>query len=415
MTACKSRDDAGSSADASTAKSSAAPRSSASASPSTDASTDAGALVDASSDVRRMSSSATTTILAADASSNSCKLLRPPIMQPYGGPAFLRFVGAGSASMAELVFNESSRPRFSGTPLAQRRSFVDVPMPPKSTLPGCVALSQYVYCPDANGAIHRTDGGGENDTVVATGRAGTPLSVAPITPDHVLLAYIREANTSEGQVRMAEIKLDDGPPVHLSEDGSGATYVELMARGDSAIALTLDGRTAMTPAHVRIVRVEGGKVSLSRDAVVFVGGPAERNTRGRIALNAEGNAYVVVTTAHPADGFGMATVRLSHPPTEDEPAVWSMYPGAVDPAPLAVTHGISPIRVARARPSTAEPRSSLLLEVGELSPAGEFQLKCILAEAAYIKDLEMEIDRDGAMWLFWRDTRGSHLERRSLP
>ena len=361
-----------------------------------------------------MSSSVVTTILASDASASSCKLLRPPIMQPYGGPAALRVVGAGQAWMAELVFNEASRPRFSGIPFTQRRSFVDVPMPPKTTLPGCAVLSDFVFCPDESGAIHRTEGG-EKDTVVAQGRAGTPLSAGRIAPDHVLLAYIRDEVSSEGRVRVAEVKLDDGPPVRLSEEGSGATYVEIVSRGESAIALTLDGRTAMTPAHVRVVRALDGKPSLSRDAVVFVGGPAERNTRGRVAISAEGATFVVVPVAHSVDGFGMAVVRLSDPPTEDEPVVWSMYPSGIDPAPLAVTRGISPIRIARVRPSSPEPGVSLLLEVGDLSPAGDFQAKCILAEAAYIKDVELDVDREGTMWLFWRDTRGSHLERRALP
>jgi hypothetical protein len=336
-------------------------------------------------------------------------------MQPYGGPAALRFVGTGQARMAELIFNEASRPRFSGIPFTQRRSFVDVPIPPKTSLPGCVALSDFVYCPDASGAIHRTDGGGENDTVVARARAGTPLSVAKIAPDHVLLAYIRDETTTEGQVRVAEMKLDDGPPVRLSDDGSGATYVELVSRGESALAFTLDGRTAMTPAHVRVVRIVDGKASLSRDAVVFVGGPAERYTRGRVALSADGAAFVVVASAHSLEGFGMAVVRLSDPPTEDEPVVWSMYPNGIDPAPIAVTRGVSPIRLARVRPSAPEPGASLLLEVGELSAAGDFHARCVLAEAAYIKDVELDVDREGTMWLFWRDTRGSHLERRALP
>ena len=388
--------------------SSAAPRGSA---PSMDASLP----TDAAPDAQKMSKSSATTILAADASASSCKLLRPPMMQPYAGAAALRFVGAGQAWMAELVFNEASRPRFSGIPFTQRRAFVDVPMPPKTSLPGCVALSEFVFCPDASGAVHRTEGGGEKDTVVARTRAGTPLSAAKIAPDHVLLAYIRDETTTEGVVRVAEAKLDDGPPVRLSEEGSGATYVEVASRGESALALTLDGRTAMTPAHVRVVRAVDGKPSLSRDAVVFVGGPAERYTRGRIALSAEGAVFLVAALAHSVDGFGMAVVRLSDPPTEDEPVVWSMYPNGLDPAPIAVTRGLSPIRLARVRPSASEPDASRLLEVGELSPAGEFQVKCILAEAAYIKDVELDVDREGTMWLFWRDTRGSHLERRALP
>jgi hypothetical protein len=31
---------------------------------------------------------------------------------------------------------------------------------------------------------------------------------------------------------------------------------------------------------------------------------------------------------------------------------------------------------------------------------GEFQVKCTLAEAAYVKDVQLKIDREGAMWLF---------------
>ena len=375
---------------------------------------DASVPADGPPDVQRMSKSTATTILAPDASSSSCKLLRPPIMQPYGGPAALRFVGAGQALMTELIFNEASRPRFSGIPFTQRRSFVDVPMPPKTSLPACAVLSDFVFCPDANGEIHRTEGG-EKDTVVARGRAGMPLSVTKIAPNHVLLAYIRDEVTSEGKIRVAEAKLDDGAPVRLSEEGSGATYVEVVARGESALALTLDGRTAMTPAHVRVLRVLDGKAALARDAVVFVGGPAERNARGRIALSSDGAAFLVAALAHPVEGFGMAVVRLSDPPTEDEPAIWSMYPNGLDPAPLAVTRGLSPIRVARVRPSAPELGASVLLEVGELLPAGEFNAKCILAEAAYIKDVELDVDREGTMWLFWRDTRGSHLERRALP
>ena len=92
-----------------------------------------------------------------------------------------------------------------------------------------------------------------------------------------------------------------------------------------------------------------------------------------------------------------------------------MYPNGIDPAPFAVTRSVSPIRIARVRPSAPEPHASLLLEVGQLSAEGAFHPKCILAEAAYIKDVELDVDREGTMWLFWRDTRGSHLERRALP
>jgi hypothetical protein len=181
------------------------------------------------------------------------------------------------------------------------------------------------------------------------------------------------------------------------------------------IALTFDARIAMTPTHARIVRVEGGKLALGRDAVVFVGGPAEKHTSGTLALDKDGGAFALVAVNTGNEAFGMATIRLSRPPTEDEPVVWSLYPNGIDPAALTASRGISPIRVARVRPSSSEPEASHVLEVGALDGSGQFVPKCILSEAAYIKDVELAIDRQGAMWIFWRDTRGSHFERRALP
>ena len=71
--------------------------------------------------------------------------------------------------------------------------------------------------------------------------------------------------------------------------------------------------------------------------------------------------------------------------------------------------------VARVRPRTSEPKSSRVLELGELSREGAFAPRCVLDEAPFIKDIEVEQDRQGALWVFYRDPRGSVLERRGLP
>jgi hypothetical protein len=376
---------------------------------------DAEAPRDAGADARRMSNATSTTILAADAGAGACKLLRPALMQTFGGPATIRFVHVAGTEIAELVFNEGGQPRFSDAPPVDAGALRDVPMPPKTTLPGCATANDVVYCPDANGAIHRTRGSGEGDTVVAQSRPGTPIAAATLGEQNVVLGYLREGTTSEGAVREAMLTLNDGPPVRLSEDGAGATAIELVERDYEIFALTFDARIAMTPTHARIVRVEGGKLVLGRDAVIFVGGPAERHTTGTLAFDKDGGAFALVAVNNAAEAFGMAAVRVSRPPTEDERVVWSLYPNGLDPAALAATHGVSPIRVARVRPSSNEPEASQVLEVGTLEADAQFVPKCILSEAAYIKDVKLAIDRQGAMWLFWRDTRGSHFERRALP
>jgi hypothetical protein len=327
--------------------------------------------------------------------------------------------------VAELVFNDSGHPLLSDAPLRTRiRLPASVPMPPKTSLPGCTGAGGMVFCPDSSGAIHRMGrppaahgmiDDPDSDAVVAQSRAGTSIAAAPIGGNHVVLAYQQEAATTEGMVREARAMLDDAAPVPLSEEGSGATFVDLAARGDEVVALTIDARVAMSPAHARILRVRDGKLEVGKDAVIFVGGPAERHTQGTLALDAEGTAYALIAVAESAQRFGMATVRISDPPQDDERVVWSFYPSGVDPAPIAASRGVSPIRVARVRPSGPDADASNLLEIGELDASGEFQGKCVVAEAAYVKDVALAIDGKAGVWLFWRDTRGSHLERRALP
>jgi hypothetical protein len=350
----------------------------------------------------------------ADAGAAACKLLRPPMMQSYGGPAAIRLIQSKNIDLAQLIFNEDGRPRFSDIP-RQPIALTTAVMPPKSALPGCALARDVAFCADGVGAIRRTVGAVENDTVVAQSRPGTPLAAAPIGEDRVVLAFLQEETTSEGLVRQARVMLDGGKTFQLSEEGSGATSVQLVARGEEVLALTIDGRVAMTPAHVRVLRLAGDTLKFGRDAVIFVGGAAERHNAGVLAFDKEGVGFALIPVSESSDAFGMAAVRLSQPPTEDEPVAWSRYPNGLDPAPIAASHGLSPIRVALVRPLDALPDSPRVLEVGELDGSSKFASRCILSEAEYIKDVTFEIDRQGAMWIFWRDTHGSHLERRALP
>ena len=170
---------------------------------------DAASPQDAGSDVRAMSNSTSTTILAADAGVGTCKLLRPALMQTFGGPAAIRFVHVGRVEIAELVFNDDGHPQFSDAPPVGAGVLRDVPIPPKTTLPGCAVARDVVYCPDTSGAIHRTHGSGEGDTIVAQSRPGTPVAAAPLGDTNIVLAYVREATTSEGAVREGMVTLND--------------------------------------------------------------------------------------------------------------------------------------------------------------------------------------------------------------
>jgi hypothetical protein len=353
-----------------------------------------------------------------DGGGSACRLLSAPYVDPsFIAPVALRLVDRGAGPTAELVFNEAGAPRVVkvGADPVDAASVAAIAERTRSTLPACAVAGEVLFCPDSNGDIHAWRGAKHD--VVAHSRTGTEVSAAAVG-DHVALGYLAERVTSEGLVREAWVRLDDAPPVRLSEEGSGATFVALGPRGDGLLAMTIDARTAMTPAHARPITLDAGKWKLGVDAVVFVGGSAERHNAGALATSHDGSAFELVAVADGAESFGMASIRVEAPPREDEPVVWSLYPNGLDPAPLAATRGEGRMVVARVRPLAREPGSMRLLEVGDLSREGVFAPTCIVDEARFIKDVEVELDtRSGkeSLWVFYRDPRGSVLEHRALP
>jgi hypothetical protein len=235
---------------------------------------------------------------------------------------------------------------------------------------------------------------------------------------HVLLAYIGERVTTEGLVREAYVTMDDGPASRLSDEGSGATFVDLAPRGDGVVAMLIDARVALTPTHARILSLKSGKLDVGPDAVLFVGGSAERHNAGTLTTSKEGAAFALIAVSNDAMSFGMAAIKIDDPPKIDAPAVWSMYPNGLDPAPIAATRGLRAMHVARVRPKAADPKAPRLLEYGDLDAAGVFRAPCMVAEASFVKDVELAVDKDDSAWIFFRDPRGSRvirLERRTPP
>ncbi len=144
------------------------------------------------------------------------------------------------------------------------------------------------------------------------------------------------------------------PRVRVSEDGAGATSIDVAPRGDSVVILMLDARRASTQLHARVARWSG-KLDLGADAVVFIGGPGERESAATIATpGSSGTAWGLVPIEKDVSTFGMAATKIGDPPEIDAPVVWSTYPNGLDPSPIIATQGTSPMRVARVRPAAAE-------------------------------------------------------------
>jgi hypothetical protein len=172
----------------------------------------------------------------------------------------------------------------------------------------------------------------------------------------------------------------------------------------------VDARAALTAMHARGVTYEQS-LQLGEDVVVFVGGPGDRRTAPAVALPDAGPAWGLLPIAKDVGDFGLATVKLEDPPKVDEPVTWSMYPNGLDPAPIAaaLVHGRT--WVALVRPRTPSPASPRALELGEITPRGDFASYEIVPTGAGPNDVALAADDHGALWLAWVDGAGSWIER----
>lgn len=285
----------------------------------------------------------------------------------------------------------------------------------RATAPGCVSAGGFLFCMSTSGAIHRTTLAGEGDTLIGNGRAGASITASTIGAGHTVVAFLADRRTSEGFVTMAFAALDEGTPVQLSEDGSGATYVALAPRGDHAVAMYIDARRALTPLHARVLSVKAGKLDLDRDAVLFVGEGTEGRTGGAMAVGPSGPTYGLLPIFKDTTTFGLAAIRIDERPRDDAEVTWSAYPGGLDSAPVAATSGVSPVRVLRVRPASNDAGAKKVLELGEIEDSGAWKPLCNVAERASFVDVSLLADRFGTLWIVYTDGDGTWIERRGKP
>jgi len=343
-----------------------------------------------------------------------------PVALPIRGPATL----IARADRLDAVLDDDGRPRVvpfrttsgsSAGSLAAAHDPVDVGPPPEPgrsgrSLTPCAVAGEIAFCPDRTGGIHRASLSGEGDRIVASGRIGTRVAAALLAGGHAALAYLASRQTSEGWVSEAWLEVDDEVPLRLSEDGSGATAVELARRGASLLALSIDARAALTAMHARLVGYDHG-ARLGEDQVVFVGGPGDRRTAASLVLPETGPGWALLPIARDMAEFGLAVVRLDDPPRVDEPVVWSMYPNGLDPAPVAASADGHRTWVARVRPEAAAPGAARVLELCEGTQEGTLTPRQVVPTAASPSDVSLAFGARAELWLSWVDASGSWIER----
>ncbi len=356
------------------------------------------------------SSSPPVALLPLDAGACSCRLLYGPAQQKFTGEAAL----VPTASGLDLVTHHNGFPMVTSLAFPPGTKLGRTPIPDEPdrvTWPACTVAGADTFCVDASGAIQRTRAGGT--TRVARTLPGSRVSAAVLGDGHVALAYLGPHRSSEGIVSQALVSVDDRPAMVLSEDGAGATFVTLAARGAEVLALYIDARMAMTPVHARTIGWSSTGPVLGKDAVIFVGGTPEPRTAGALGVSTTGAFGLIPIEGE--TGFGMAAVKIDVEPRDDEPTVWSRYPNGFDPAPLAATTTGATVHVARVRPLAAAPDAPRALELGRLDATGAFEAQCIVPSLGNVRGVAMAADAQGALYVLYTDAGGSWLERRSCP
>ena len=351
-----------------------------------------------------------------DGSAGFCRAVRGPVELPIRSPAALAVHG----ERVDAVLDDDGRPRI--TTLSAAPFAVTAPVwtpPAREPADGvvsrglrlqCATAGDLAFCPDRSGAIHRTSLAGGGDRIVASGRIGARVAASPLGGAHTALAYLASRKTTEGWVSEAWLAVDDEAPLRISEDGSGATAVDLAARGSSVVALSIDARAALTAMHARPVAYEAG-VRLGEDAVVFVGGPGDRQTAGALALPAVGAGWALLPIARDVSDFGLAVVRLDDPRGSTSPRSGRCTRTASirlrSPWPRAAVAPGS----RGSGPRLPRPESGHVLELGEVSPDGGFTARDLVPTADSPTDVSLALGTHGDLWLAWVDSSGSWVER----
>jgi hypothetical protein len=199
------------------------------------------------------------------------------------------------------------------------------------------------------------------DARTGTRVAGSARQGAPL-----LLAYITAPDAS-GTAR-AKLWVEGGQIHDLTPDGAGASSVALVPQRSGTLALTLDGRSSMTPMHAR--KIESASSPLSReDVVVWVGASAQANTELFGAALGE-DAWAFVAIEQDVLHFGLARIHIGSEPRVDSPATFTTYPNGINSAPVAAATLCNKLAVAYAVPASPKPRAPAEIVLSWLGPHG---------------------------------------------
>ena len=176
---------------------------------------------------------------------------------------------------------------------------------------------------------------GEIEILAPDARPGTRVSVIQAA-GRDLVGYIAGRDDEALGFLWAE-GARSAPPeiVRLTPEGAAATSITLVPTSPHPHAVLLEGRTGMSPVHLRRLRVTARRVTLEADEVVWVG-PGSNSLTELVSLPAQGGRVLsLLATAKDVTHFGLAQLSLDPESQAAVEPTWRPYPNGLDPAPVA--------------------------------------------------------------------------------
>jgi hypothetical protein len=236
---------------------------------------------------------------------------------------------------------------------------------------GPAIAGDFAYWVSSGRLVRRRIDSGPLETLAEDARDGTRVAADVVGGPKLgraAAAYLARSDDPEGPVT-ARLWVEGRGSFNLTPFGAAASSVTLVTTNGGAIALSLEGRTGMTPVHARALSVSGSVPRLEEDVVAWVAGPAQSLTEVIGTQSASGEVWAFVPLERDITRFGLAQIRVGQAPKMEAPVIWRAYPNGVDPAPAAASRACGGA-VLYAVPAEARPRAPQELRLARLGGEG---------------------------------------------
>lgn len=247
---------------------------------------------------------------------------------------------------------------------------------------GPALTKNYAYWISASGRLARSKRTPSTTEYLGPARSGARVHSLGTAPDSV--AYLAE----DGDVLRAMIWTEGKGAKVASPEGASITSLDVIAVPSFPKLLMLEGRSGLSPLHLRTVRFRKGGPELGPSSVLWVGPGSQPLTEVHGSTLAGTGGVALIATAKDIVTFGVAVLTLDQAAQSVSDPVWVTYPNGIDPAPIAIERACGETLVFYAIPSEPKPRAPQELRVARLGAAG-FQKPEVLVRARAFNEISV--------------------------